>query len=83
MEEAQVQQITTTLAATIESQFAAKLDERFSQFQQEMSFSQASCSQQVLDKLNKKTYSLRREDAMSSSALMTKSMTECRQLRSS
>ena len=50
LEEAQVQQIKTALAATIQHQFAAKLDERFSQFQQEMSSLQASYS---LDKLNK------------------------------
>ena len=41
--------------------FTAKLDERFSQFQQEMSSSQATCLHQVLDKLKKKTNNFKKK----------------------
>ena len=56
-----VQQITNKLSATVERQFSAKLDEKLTQFQQEMTSTQASCSQQVLDKLNKKAYSFKKK----------------------
>jgi len=60
LDEAQVQQMSV-LSATLQRQLAAKLDERLSQFQQEMSSSQALCSQQVLEKLNKKAYSFKKK----------------------
>ena len=56
-----VQQITNKLSATVKRQFSAKLDEKLTQFQQELTSTQASCSQQVLDKLNKKTYSFKKK----------------------
>ena len=61
LEEDQVQQMMAALSATIERQFTAKLDERLSQFQPEMTSTQVTCSQQVLDKLNKKVYSFKKK----------------------
>jgi len=57
----QVERITANLTESVGQQFSAKLDERLSQFQQEMFSTQASCSQQVLDKLNKKTYCFKKK----------------------
>ena len=61
LDDDQVHQITNKLSATIERQLEAKLDEKLSQFQWEMSSTQASCSQQVLDKLSKNTYAFKKK----------------------